>query len=279
MEPHERKKSKTMKEITSPVRALIYRLSIVLFIIAALVMLVLDRLNYQPLSQIRSGVIDVAEPVLAVLSNPITTVRETKKKLSDFFVLLEENAKIVEENKRLKRLQAVAVALEAENQRLRELLQLHPRDKMSFKTARVIGDTSTNYTQTLVLDAGEADGIVKGQVVSNADGLVGRIVEVGKGTSRVMTLADINSRVPIMTEKSRERGILFGNNTPLPELGHLPPDSNVRVGERVITSGDGQFFPPGIPVGEVYRFSQGSILVKPFIEMGRLDYVNIVNAY
>ena len=276
---NQRKKPKSMKELTSPVQALVYRLSIVLFVILALVLLVLSRLDYQPITQLRTNVVDFTKPFLVVLSNPITSMRETKKKVSDYMTLFEENSRLVGENKRLKRLQAVAVALEAENQRLRELLKLNKRNNADFLTSRVIGDTSSNYSQSLIVDVGESSRISKGQIVTNEDGLVGRVIEVGANTSRVMLITDLNFRVPVLTEKSRERGILIGQNTPLPELSHLPPDSNIRVGERVVTSGDGKFFPPGIPVGEVYRFSKGSILIRPFVEIGRLDYINILNAY
>lgn len=265
-----------MHEAVLPLRAFLFRLSIVFFILACIILMVLSQMNHKVASTIRTGIIDSIVPTLTVLSSPVESVQSISDTFNQFFFALDENEKLRAENEKLKSLQSVAIALEAENDRLRQLLNMLPKDKGSFQTARIVGDTGGAYTRSVLINLGDDGKLTEGLIVTNPKGLVGRVMDVGAHSSRVMLLTDINSRVPVVTEKSRERAVLAGNNTPYPQLNHLPDDSNLRIGERVVTSGDGELFPPGIPVGEIHRFEGGIIQVKPLVDWARLDYVTIM---
>src|SRR5690606_4385105 len=114
---------------------------------------------------------------------------------------------------------------------------------------KILGDSSGPFIRSALVNAGETHGVLKGQIVINYNGLVGRIIEVGSKTSRVLLITDINSRIPIITASSRERGIVVGNNTDLLSLLYLPEDTRVQIGEIIFTSGDGESFPSGVPIG------------------------------
>jgi rod shape-determining protein MreC len=114
-------------------------------------------------------------------------------------------------------------------------------------------------------------------VVVAGEGLVGRLTEVGRRSSRVLLLTDINSKVPVVMEDSRARAILVGNNRNRPELAFLKAKTGVSPGDRIVTSGVAGAFPPGLPVGVVASVDEGHILVELFIEESRLELVRILD--
>jgi rod shape-determining protein MreC len=113
--------------------------------------------------------------------------------------------------------------------------------------------------------------------VVNDAGLAGRVVDVAKKTARVLLLTDINSRIPVISEASRERAIAGGNNSDTLTLIYLPENSKLKVGEKIITSGDGRVLPPGLPVGVVTKIEKGIATVKPFVDNYRLEYVSVID--
>jgi len=81
----------------------------------------------------------------------------------------------------------------------------------------------------------------------------------------------------VLIESSRERAILAGDNSEQPRLLYLPARSQIRVGDRITTSGHGGIFPPGVPVGVVSSTDDGIVRVEPYAELSRLDFVRIVD--
>jgi rod shape-determining protein MreC len=125
--------------------------------------------------------------------------------------------------------------------------------------------------------AGRDDGVVKGQAAMAGNGLVGRVQDVGDRVSRVMLLTDINSRLPILIERTRDQAVLAGNNSDLPDINYLPRDADIKIGDHVVTSGVGGAFPPGLPVGEVAEVEDGKVYVQPFADLGRLEFIRMVD--
>jgi rod shape-determining protein MreC len=103
------------------------------------------------------------------------------------------------------------------------------------------------------------------------------VLEVGQRASRVLLLTDINSRVPVLIERTRDQAVLAGNNTDQPEIRYLTRDADIKVGDRIVTSGAGGAFPPGLPVGEVVGLGEGEVSVATFADLDRLEFVRLVN--
>jgi rod shape-determining protein MreC len=271
----EARKKAVLKEAVLPLKAFLLRLSIVFFVAVSVVLMILNRIQNPIVVNVRTAVIDGVIPSLTILSSPVEAFQSAKEFIATYALALQENKTLKEDNQRLLRLKQVALALESENRRLRELLRMLPQDKSHFLTARVVGDTGGPYSRSVLINSGEENKLKSGLIVTNTLGLVGRIIEVGTNSARVLLLTDINMRVPVITEKSRERAVLSGNNANMPLLNHLPDDSHIRLGERVLTSGDGEYFPSGIPVGEVEKIDGKLVTVRPFVDWSRLDYVTI----
>src|SRR5690606_25076731 len=100
---------------------------------------------------------------------------------------------------------------------------------------------------------------------------------VADKTSNVMLMTDVNSRIPVIIENSRHRGMLVGDNTKTPRFLYLPDDAAVTIGERVMTSGYGGVFAPGLPIGVIVSNKPGDIRVKPFAGMRRLDFLQLID--
>ncbi len=247
------------------------------FFVLSLVLLILSSVNSNFLENARTGVADVTAPIFELFSAPFNKVADFTGNITGMAELRAENTKLIEENKRLNEWYQVALRLEAENNSLREILNVKIDKKYSFVTARVYIDAGNLYVHSYIVGAGLDDGVKKGQAVIGEKGVIGRIVEVGRKTARILLLTDINSRIPVLIEGSNQRAILTGTNGDMPYLRHLPVDSQVEQGVRVVTSGHGGVFPPNLPVGKVLRGENGNLYVKPYSDMNSVRYVKIVD--
>ena len=263
--------------IAVPIKGLIQRFAYVGLVAAAFGLMLLGKADVLLVERIRTQVTDALAPILDVLSRPIATVSDVVDQVRELASLREENAGLREDKARLLQWQMVARRLEAENTALRALLDFVPGPEASYVTARVIGDTGGAFAHALVLNAGFRAGVRKGQAVVTGDGLVGRVAGVGTRSTRVILITDLNSHIPVLVERSRTRAILAGDNSAVLRLIRLPPGAEVSPGDRIVTSGHGGAFPPGLPVGVVAAVSDAGIGVQPFVERSRLEYVRVVD--
>jgi rod shape-determining protein MreC len=150
---------------------------------------------------------------------------------------------------RVARLQAAA----AENAHLRELLgAARRRGGLDVQLAPVLDVDLDPTRQRLLLDAGARDGVVVGQTVIDAGGLVGQIIAVQAGTATVLLLTDPDHAVPVMVARSGVRLLTYGTGrSGRLALANIPLSADVRVGDVVLTSGLGGRFPAGFPVGTI----------------------------
>ncbi|HEY9079469.1 rod shape-determining protein MreC [Magnetovibrio sp.] len=246
-------------------------------VLAAFALMLLGKADILVMERVRASVSDAVAPVLDVLSRPVASVDRAIDELTALSAVRAENARLREENQRLLEWQAAARKLSAENQQLKGLLNFAPGAEPGFISGRVIADSGGAFVHSVLLSAGARDNVAKGQAVITGDGLVGRVHGVGARSSRVLLITDLNSRIPVVVEATRTRAILAGDNSDRPRLIHLPPGVEVSIGDRIVTSGHGGAFPPGIPVGVVSHAGEGSVTVKPYVHRDRLEYVRVVD--
>jgi rod shape-determining protein MreC len=248
-----------------------------IFVLAAIGTLIFSAVNPGGVSSIRTNVADAVAPVLGTVTQPLQSMVLFVRDVSGLAELQAQNMKLEAENARLREWYQTALQLEAENKSLRDLLHVKVEPENRFITARILADAGTTFVKSLLVEAGTPDGAAKGQAVLSGEGLIGRIVESGRSVSRVLLVTDINSRVPVLVEDTRQHAILAGQNTTSPILLHLPPDSEIKNGSRIITSGHGGIFPHGVPVGRVNIGEDGVYKVKLFADFDRLLHVRIVD--
>jgi len=173
--------------------------------------------------------------------------------------------------------QQAALKLASENAQLRGLLKLTPEPTATYLTARVVANSGGAYVRSLMVYAGSENGVARGQAAVTGDGLVGRVSEVGSRAARVLLVTDLNSRVPVIVEGSQQRGLLAGDNSERPYLRYLDTGAAIRIGDRIVTSGQGGVFPPGLPVGVVASLDGEAPRVEPYVEVSRVGYLRIVD--
>lgn len=260
-----------------PLRSLIQRFAFALLVGAAITLMILSQAKPNLVENLRTGVTDLTAPILEFFSHPAATVATVVDEVDNFVEAHAQNEQLKEQNARLLKWQSVAQQLARENESLRSMLNVVPEPRATYVTARVIGDSGGPFVRTALVNAGTKSGVRKGQAVVNGEGLVGRIVEAGDHSARILLLNDLNSRVPVLLESSHERAILAGDNTSQPKLEFLDVDAAIKVGDRVVTSGEGGFFPPGLPVGVVSATNEDGTTIQPFANSDRLEFVSVLD--
>ncbi len=260
-----------------PFRALTQRFAFLFLILAAFGLMMLGKAETLLIERVRSGVVDVVAPIMDVLSRPAAKIAEFAGDMRHLTELRGENQQLRLQNDRLLQWQSAARKLSTENATLRELLNIVPDPRVQYASARVISDSGAVFARSVLVNAGARHGVAKGQAVITGDGLAGRIISVGDGSARALLITDLNSRIPVVVEESRERAIAAGDNSGRPQLTFIGRDSRVELGNRVVTSGHGGAFPVGVPVGVVSEIENGVIRVQPFVRFDRLEFVRIAD--
>lgn len=224
----------------------------------------------------RVGVSDIAAPLISAVGQPFAFAADAISGMTGITQLRAQNERLAAENARLKEWYQTALLLKAENQSLKDLLNVIPEPEQSYISARVVGDSGSSYVRSLLIQAGRQDGVVDGQAVIGSQGMIGRIVEVGERASRILLLNDINSRIPVIIEGANQKAILAGTNDDMLTLDHLPADTLIEEGARVVTSSHGGVFPQGLPIGRVVKVTGSEVIVEPFTDPTNADYVQVI---
>lgn len=251
---------------------------LVLLMMASLSLIYMSRNDSRIVANMRTTITDGLVPLVSALSTPAKFLEQVNTRLDAYLNVYAENAQLKKENTRLVQWQNAAKQLEAENQSLRALAGLREAPALRYVSARVVGATGHLYSQNITLDSGSREGVQPFQAVLTHEGLVGRIKDTGLMSAQVIAITDINSRIPVVGEESRDKAILSGDNTPLPVLHYLPEETGVHVGERIVTTNDGGVFPAGLVVGEVTSIEGNRVRIKPYADFGKLEYVRVVAA-
>ncbi len=257
--------------------SVIQRFTFPLFAGLAIGLMVLSRIDHPTISSVRTQAVDLMAPVINVASRPMAVIDASIARIDHFFDVYDENARLREENARLLHWQATARQLDAENKDFRELLSTVTEPRSAFVTSRIIGMSSGTFVRTVLINAGSHDGIAVGHAVVTDDGMVGRIVEMGVRSARVLLLTDLNSRIPVALESSRAPAVVAGDNSNILRLMFVSEGTSVQIGERLVTSGEGGMLPPGLPVGVVTGFEDGLWYVTPFVDPARTDFVRVLD--
>jgi rod shape-determining protein MreC len=270
-------RSSSILRIAAPLKSLLQRFAYLGLIVLAFSMMLLGKIDAVLVDRVRAEVTNAVAPVLGALSRPAQTIAEGIENIRSLSQIRTKNIRLREENLRLLQWQSTARKLHADNSALRALLSAAPEGGAKFVTARVIAGSGGAFANTLVINAGSLGGIKNGQAVLTDRGFVGRIAQVSSRSSRVILLTDFNSRVPVLIESSRGRAILVGGNTRRPRLIHVAPGARITPSDRIVTSGHGGAFPPGLPIGVVAAVSDGGVTVQLFADYGRLEFVKVAD--
>jgi rod shape-determining protein MreC len=204
------------------------------------------------LETVRATLSVVVYPVQFVVHLPIAMSRWIAESAVSRSALVEENARLRSQNLVLQSRFQKYAALEAENTRLRELLQSSLRAGERVLVADLMAIELEPSSRQVVLNKGAQHDVYVGQPIVDAGGIMGQIVHVGPFTSTAMLITDVSHALPVVVNRSGLQAIAVGTGSEDKiELIYVPNYADVREGDLIVSSGIGGRFPPGYPVGEV----------------------------
>jgi rod shape-determining protein MreC len=226
-------------------------------------------------SPARVKIVDFLAPSLKALHSFL----DSAKNILPFASLREENRLLRERINLLNRKVEELKVVSSDNDRLKELLNF--RKTMPFTTipAQVIGRDPSNWSNSLIVDKGLDGGVKQNKAVLSTKGLVGRVLEVGRYSSKILLITDPNSKVGVMIQRNRQGGILIGSPDGRCKMIYIALDSDVMPGDKVITAGFGMIFPKDIIVGEVVKVDKEpgrlykSAVVKTAEDLSKLEEI------
>lgn len=239
-------------------------------------------------SIIESGAGAALNPIQKIAYTVNTKVKDFVDLCLNFSTVREENRELTKENANLKKTLLEYSQLKQENDELRKVLNFKDsRADYNYIATNIIGYAGGNILDGYIVDKGDNDGIEKGMIVIASDGLVGQVTSVGSNWSVIKSILNENIAVSVKVESTKENtGILRGyrskNGESECKVENLPMDSNIKVGDSIVTSGLGQIYPKDIVIGKVISVEEDKVnvmknaIVKPSVDFNKLESLFIV---
>lgn len=256
----------------------------ILLAAAALALLLVLLLPEQRRSRLRVAVGSLFLPLFGLAGAGQSAVAKATGTLIPRGVLQERLQSMERSNEVLRLAVTELQAANRETERLRQMLAYPARAAWRLQPARVIGRDPANWWQSVRIDVGLQHGVTTNMAVLTPEGLVGRVAEAGPWNSRVVLIGDPNCPVAAALADTSDTGIIRGVSGgeirgALVELTYLARSASLKPGQRVVTSGQGGVFAPGIPIGELVdsRPAGSGIYmearVRLAVNLGALDHV------
>lgn len=220
----------------------------------------------QHLESVRAVLSTVVYPVQYAVDLPIQAGRWLGDHLASQQTLLEQNERLRQQQLIVQSKLEKFAELEAENRRLRSLLDSSVHVAERVLIAELMAVDQDPYSRRIVLNKGTRDGVRSGQSLIDANGVLGQVVHTAPFSSTALLITDPSHALPVQINRSGLRSIAVGTGSVnLLELLHIPNNADVRVGDLLITSGLGGRFPPGYPVGRIVSVERDS--GRPFAQV------------
>lgn len=261
---------------TGELKVWLRRIFIAFLFFCSIIFLLLSKVENPAVKNIDKAALSITGPIMQVAEYPARMVHRIYTYFYDISRIYIDNRELRAENKQMLLLQNKVRSLEVENQLLGRLLNYIPPADASYISAKIIAESSDNFTHILFVYVGDED-VKKGQIVLGDESVIGRVDKVSGQYAKVILVTDINSKIPVVVERTRARGILSGDNTAYPALIFTRSTADIQEGDVIVTSGVGGMFPAGLPIGFVNSIQNGEIRVETLADISRVEYVRIVD--
>ncbi len=224
---------------------------LLVFATLALFLMVADT-RFKLVDPLRAAVATALHPVQRLLLAPV----ESWETAVDYWHSMQAAAHADDQSRRLLVAQSIQLLrmnqLQAENTRLRALLELRPALQVRSVAAEILYDTSDPFSRKVVLDHGSTQGVLAGSPVINELGVLGQVTRVYPLSSEVTLLTDRDAAIPVLNARTQQRSAAFGNGDGTGmELRYLAGNADVQTGDVLTTSGVDGVYPAGLPVARV----------------------------
>lgn len=248
-------------------------------ITVGVVLMLLARVNPAAGSGVRSAALDVVTPLWSAVRAPFDGLANLFDSAGDYFGAVSRVESLERDLAAARAQLQVAQAERVALAQLKRLARVSEPGRVLVATARIVAATPSGAGRTALLSAGRAQGVVPGLPVMTSDGLIGRTIEAGDRAARVLLLNDALSRVPVIIVRTGQAALVGGDGSPLLVMtDRAGPQDALFVGDRLVTSGEGGIFPPGVPVGTIVDATEPQ-RVRPAASPLGQGYVQIEAAF
>jgi len=251
------------------------RFSLIVLIFISIFFLFLETISFKPIDYLRTTTKDIIYRSSYIISLPEKFISYSYKTIRGHFALYSEHEILKNELISLQSQKYETKYLEAENERLFKIVE-DLNYSMTGDVARVLLDRESPFLRSVIINRGSKNKMKKGMAVLDGKFLIGKIAEVNFISSRVLLVSDLNSKVPISIEPSGTQGILSGTGDKHGIIEYSKEKLDLENGSIAFTSGAGDLFKPGIPVGEII-IEDGKYRIKFFSDFSQIKYVNILD--
>lgn len=246
----------------------------------ALMLLVVAMVDPTGFSALKGAALDATHPVTAGGRKAVGFVEGIGGSVSNYFMAGSENAELKKRLEAERRMIVEARAIGLENSRLKAMLKLTQEIQNPVALTRVVGSTFEGPRRLATLSAGSTSGIQIGQPVRSSDGLIGRVIETGRWSARVLLVSDGASNVPVRLVRDGTPAIASGHGDGTIDLKTLELGKNpFRPGDILVTSGTGGVYPPNVPVAVVTAVDGDRTVARPLADSAGLDFAMVLPVF
>ncbi|MCF6219962.1 MAG: rod shape-determining protein MreC [Robiginitomaculum sp.] len=238
-------------------------------------MLLADRQQEYMLASGRLKADDVSAKIMGFIATPVRGMESLFTGAENRKNAYEDNIRLRAEVERLRVFENRVLDVEMRVRRFEDMLSMgNSSDLPDTKViARAVSESMGPFVHSALINVGRNKNISVGDAVMTTDGLYGHIIRSGSGSSRVLLLNDLSSRISVMSQRSLSRAILLGTNTKRPRLDYVSLEADWQIGDRVVTSGDGGVLPRGLQIGVIVAGQQNDFEVELFYLDKPVDWV------
>ncbi|MEW9096650.1 MAG: rod shape-determining protein MreC [Clostridiaceae bacterium] len=241
----------------------------------------------EKVSFVENGVGVAINPIQGFFYKVNTKAKNFTEFVTSFSDVKKENEELKKRNTELESKEKDYDVLKAENERLRGMLKFKEQNsEYDYIGCDIVGRSGGTFLEEFTINKGKKDGIEKQMAVITEDGLVGQIGSVGDNWAIVQTLSNENIAVTSIVQSTREsvgvtKGYKEGRNKKLAKIYYLPLESEIKIGDSILTSGTG-LYPKGIRIGEVVDVEEDkgkvmkNAIIQPFVDFSKLEEVLVV---
>ncbi len=259
------------------------RIRFIFFVLVSVVLILIDG-RLRTLDNFRSTIVSFTTPIVQFAKMPFEALDHSEGYFVSKVRLKNTNDELARENEQLMARLVRFKELESENGHLRALLRAQPRSNDRFVGAEIIGRVPDRFTHRIQLNVGAKQGLEPGMPVLAATGIVGQVSRVVQHQSEVTLLTDHRQRLAVKNARTGKQFIVAGTGENVLDLRFVLPESDIRVGDELVTSGLDHVFPADIPVGTVVSIDHvpgetyQSVSVRPNTNTDDLKFATVVLA-
>jgi len=227
---------------------------------------------------IKMGFASFTRPLLQEINRTGTAVRNNIGGILAYRKTIREKRQLMSEVENLKKRIVDLREAYDENKRLRELLAFKETSDREIMAAQIIGWDSSPWSKTILINKGTKEGLTPNAAVVSSSGLVGRIIELGPRAARVILITDPNSRVGAIVQRTREQGVVEGKGG-LCRMKYISPETELKQGDVVISSGKGGIYPKGLVIGKIVKVADSddglfqTAIIQPGVNFSKLEEI------